>query len=193
MRIQGCFSKKGIYHGFDINDLELKIILQNSKHEAIDFAHMRIKSAEIIGEKFIWNLESVSINLKNHQINKFYSKSCRVSFCGKECGLLLEKYSHIFLAYRVRNHYIDVDKVLESSFLGGDAIFSGNSKFQAKIMKIDGNILTLDREVPSEKFDYLKLVVECDKSFESCCNIFDNAINFRGEPHIPEDDKFMVG
>jgi hypothetical protein len=30
------------------------------------------------------------------------------------------------------------------------------------------------------------LMSSCDKTFITCCNKFNNAVNFRGEPFIPE-------
>ncbi len=34
----------------------------------------------------------------------------------------------------------------------------------------------------------VKIISGCDKNFITCCNKFNNAINFRGEPLIPEKD-----
>ena len=31
----------------------------------------------------------------------------------------------------------------------------------------------------------------CDKNFETCINKFSNAVNFRGEPHVPGLDKML--
>ncbi|XVN43247.1 MAG: phage BR0599 family protein [Candidatus Rickettsia vulgarisii] len=33
-----------------------------------------------------------------------------------------------------------------------------------------------------------KITAGCDKKFITCCNKFNNAVNFRGEPLIPNDD-----
>jgi uncharacterized phage protein (TIGR02218 family) len=191
MHVSGIFSEKAIYVGFDIRHLEIKIFIVTKGHDE-QFADMRVKSSKIIGQGFIWVLESATLNLKNNLVNKFYSKSCRTSFCSKECSLLLEEYNHIFLAYRATNNYITLDKVIKPHFIGGDAIFYGISNFGAKILKVNEKIVTLDTPIPEIKFDSVKLMALCDKSFGSCCNIFNNAANFRGEPHIPENEKFMV-
>ncbi|AEV92286.1 MAG: phage BR0599 family protein [Rickettsia slovaca] len=34
----------------------------------------------------------------------------------------------------------------------------------------------------------VKITARCDKNFITCCNKFNNAINFRGEPLIPKTD-----
>jgi uncharacterized phage protein (TIGR02218 family) len=31
----------------------------------------------------------------------------------------------------------------------------------------------------------------CDKQFDTCISRFSNAINFRGEPHVPGTDKLL--
>jgi hypothetical protein len=33
--------------------------------------------------------------------------------------------------------------------------------------------------------DLLEIKLGCDKKFNTCCNIFHNQLNFRGEPHLP--------
>jgi uncharacterized phage protein (TIGR02218 family) len=37
--------------------------------------------------------------------------------------------------------------------------------------------------------DTVRLVAGCDKTTETCHAKFDNILNFRGEPHIPANDK----
>ena len=39
--------------------------------------------------------------------------------------------------------------------------------------------------------DTYTAVAGCDKLFDSCVNRFNNAVNFRGEPHVPGTDKLL--
>lgn len=40
--------------------------------------------------------------------------------------------------------------------------------------------------------DLCTLVVGCDRLYQTCKARFDNAVNFRGEPHLPGNDKILV-
>ena len=47
------------------------------------------------------------------------------------------------------------------------------------------------RDVPREPVETgcrVELREGCDKRFETCVARFDNAVNFRGEPHLPGND-----
>jgi len=39
--------------------------------------------------------------------------------------------------------------------------------------------------------DSFEIQAGCDKTFETCINRFNNAINFRGEPHMPGQDEIL--
>jgi uncharacterized phage protein (TIGR02218 family) len=39
--------------------------------------------------------------------------------------------------------------------------------------------------------DNYEAIAGCDKSFDSCKNKFHNALNFRGEPHVPGTNKIL--
>ena len=40
--------------------------------------------------------------------------------------------------------------------------------------------------------DTFNAVAGCDKTFETCVAKFNNAVNFRGEPHVPGMDKMLA-
>ena len=40
--------------------------------------------------------------------------------------------------------------------------------------------------------DKFKITAGCDKVFSTCCEKFNNAINFRGEPHLSGMDKILA-
>ena len=39
--------------------------------------------------------------------------------------------------------------------------------------------------------DSFTVIAGCDKRFDSCVGKFNNALNFRGEPHVPGTDKLL--
>ncbi|MDJ1305820.1 MAG: phage BR0599 family protein [Candidatus Midichloria sp.] len=38
-----------------------------------------------------------------------------------------------------------------------------------------------------EQGDNIEITVGCSKTFKVCSEIYQNAVNFRGEPHIPSN------
>jgi uncharacterized phage protein (TIGR02218 family) len=40
--------------------------------------------------------------------------------------------------------------------------------------------------------DTFNAVAGCDKTFNTCYSKFNNAVNFRGEPHVPGNDKMLA-
>ena len=191
MKISGNFVENGIDQDFDTSNVVVNILISNSD-QTDAFAYMTITESEIMGYKFHWSLEPISLKLKNSPANKFYSKNCRVSFCSAECGLLLDDYIQIFLAYQTRNNYITLEEVVPDHFINGFAILSGEKDFKAKILDIKDYSIILDKQIPHHQFTSLKLVASCDKSLVTCKKVFNNIINFRGEPHIPESDKLKI-
>jgi uncharacterized phage protein (TIGR02218 family) len=39
--------------------------------------------------------------------------------------------------------------------------------------------------------DHYSVTAGCDKQFDTCIGRFNNALNFRGEPHVPGTDKLF--
>ena len=68
----------------------------------------------------------------------------------------------------------------------------GEGQFDSKILQHSNDFIILDRLIPEtvKHIETVELVAGCDKKFITCCNKFNNAVNFRGEPLIP-DEKFI--
>ena len=56
-----------------------------------------------------------------------------------------------------------------------------------------GGVVSLSLSMPYDIVvgNQLEITAGCDKSFSTCQGKFNNAINFRGEPHVPGSDKAM--
>ncbi|MCC8418870.1 MAG: phage BR0599 family protein [Rickettsia endosymbiont of Glossina mortisans submortisans] len=66
----------------------------------------------------------------------------------------------------------------------------GENHFNSKVLSNFGDLIILEDIIPDAAKDTeeVKIIAGCDKNFISCCNKFNNAINFRGEPLIPKKD-----
>lgn len=74
-------------------------------------------------------------------------------------------------------------------------VLSGASKGQMAVIKndrLDGDARRVElwQALPGglAPGDLVRLEAGCDKRFETCRLKFDNAVNFRGFPHIPGED-----
>jgi len=72
----------------------------------------------------------------------------------------------------------------------------GNDKGQTvTVRRWDANTGTLSLFLPAqhavEVSDTFAIRPGCDKSFATSKAKFDNAINFRGFPHVPDDDQIL--
>ena len=57
-----------------------------------------------------------------------------------------------------------------------------------KIISHYNNQITLEKKISEDllKQEEVILLVACNKKFITCCNKFNNAVNFRGEPTIDQ-------
>ncbi|WP_239832711.1 phage BR0599 family protein [Rickettsia endosymbiont of Culicoides newsteadi] len=131
----------------------------------------------------------------NQSLLQSFSKKCRANFGDLKCKIDKTVYSQIYNIQEIFGRTIvisDIDK--ESGYFNyGDAILA-NGQFYSKIISHSGNVIILDQLIPdSMKCNKtVDLTIGCDKNFITCCNKFNNAVNFRGEPLIPDDNFIKV-
>ena len=59
---------------------------------------------------------------------------------------------------------------------------------EAHVLAVSGNRLLADRAIAAAPGTRVQARQGCDKRFATCVSRFDNAANFRGEPHVPGND-----
>lgn len=64
----------------------------------------------------------------------------------------------------------------------------GNAGLDARITAVDGDTLFLIEAFPAAVGAWVELREGCDKRLANCATRFANAVNFRGEPHVPGTD-----
>ena len=145
--------------------------------------------------KFFADVRSINYEL-NKQTRPVYSETCRAKFKSKQCGV--SGNNHIICVSIVgiqEKKKIVVDSVIKYPDLYNNAVIRfllpNNEKKENRIIGVSGNVIFLHDEVESSVNIGNKVLLfpECNKSFLVCCNIFDNALNFRGEPHVPGFDE----
>lgn len=122
------------------------------------------------------------------------SPECRASLGDKRCRVDMSGRARVTRIVAVEGE----DVVELASAAPGSAYAYGrlrwikgaNSGLESAIRASDGVRLSL-REAPPfapQVGDLIEIVEGCDKRLETCSGRFANAVNFRGEPHLPGID-----
>jgi uncharacterized phage protein (TIGR02218 family) len=126
-------------------------------------------------------------------VGEVYSKTCRAEFGDTRCKVNIEQYTFEAQIEKVKSSSSFYCQLLErhgNSFAYGVGEFiTGENrglKFQVK-ESYHGNIkLIFPLPNTIKEGDKFTIIYGCDKRFETCSKKYNNFLNFRGEPHIPE-------
>lgn len=126
---------------------------------------------------------------------KLYSRLCRVDLGSSECGVVLGPRTDTYAVTQVMA--ADTVRIVTARATGfftfGKATFTTGANAGAvnEVLLHDGQTIRLFVPMPRPIVvgDQIVLVAGCDKTPETCNAKFANILNFRGEPHIPGNDK----
>jgi len=189
--LHGVFEDKGIANNCDIGGSIIRIINYNQKQSEEMLRYICTKQ---ISEEFEFTLLCEPESIKyNQSLLPIFSKTCRANFCDKNCKLKIDDLKVVIEITNQTGSSLVCDGIAEYSngyFSNGKIFIEYNDgekeefllkgHFANKIELISKAIFNLDdiREV--------KLAPSCDKKIRTCCYSFNNTVNFRGEPDVPE-------
>ncbi|MCB1501356.1 MAG: DUF2163 domain-containing protein [Bauldia sp.] len=134
-------------------------------------------------------------NLLQQTHGKLYSRLCRVDLGSSECTVNLAPLSDDATVDEV----VAADQIIITTarpsgfFTFGKATFLTGANAGASNEVLLHDQQTIRFFVPMTRpiavGDTVRLVTGCDKTPETCHAKFGNILNFRGEPHIPGNDK----
>jgi len=182
---------------YDNNAIEILDIIKDAKVK-IKLIFIEQKLIEDIATLFCFNVHKENIHFILHlksqihnlekNVTKFYSKICRANLGDKECGVDLNSISQTVRISSISGTmiFLDIDKQL-GYYDYGKVHFSDTSK-PILIIRQTTNSLILAEAVPAEFCSATEVRISpgCDKKIKTCCNKFNNVLNFRGEPFLPE-------
>lgn len=120
------------------------------------------------------------------------SSECRAELGDKQCRVDLAGRVRRCVVVAVESSELVLDQAVGDDFLWGRARFlSGeNAGLASVIVAAVGSRISLRDTMRGVVAvgDRIELRHGCDKRFATCCDRFDNAANFRGEPHLPGND-----
>jgi uncharacterized phage protein (TIGR02218 family) len=120
------------------------------------------------------------------------SPECRAHFGDKACRIDLAGRTLSANIVGINGAELTFDQLLDDRFVFGRLRYmSGrNCGITSVILAVNGAVVQV-RDLPRAPVDAgcrVELREGCDKRFATCVSRFDNAVNFRGEPHLPGND-----
>lgn len=185
----------------DFNGAAVEIFMLDPQH--MDYGKLTllggfIDSFDRVDECIFFNIKGI-LSVLEKTMGETYSPLCRANFCDKKCGL--DRTNYTFRGF--------IDMVTsESTFHSSDEVIRNKTKDYFKYGYLtftdgenagksvevkqsdEGNItLNFPPENKLKVGDGFNIICGCDKKFDSCCDKFNNALNFRGEPNLPRTAK----
>lgn len=134
----------------------------------------------------------------SQNVGELYSPTCRATLGDSKCGINLTGYTVTSTVSAVdgRSRFIDTARTQDSGyFANGTVQFTSgaNQGLKMEVKQFAGGVFTLSLPMPYAIVagDHYTAVAGCDKRFNSCIARFNNAVNFRGEPHVPGLDAIL--
>lgn len=120
------------------------------------------------------------------------SAECRAAFGSPECGVDLAGRRRRAVVSGLIGQRLGLDAPVGSEFEGGRlVVVSGRcSGWTSPVGAVEDGDVWLRDAPPSMLGAGCRVWLDegCDKRFETCRTRFANAVNFRGEPHLPGND-----
>jgi len=180
---------------YDNATIEIFLIdINNKDNGEIILLNGTISDIECKDNTFIAKVKGLKDKI-NKTIGEVYSPLCRCSFCDEKCGLDKSNFTFLGTITNVTDAvtFITTDETIlnqsDGYFDNGIIEFtSGNNNGQKMEIKQYANgtfLLALNLPQELSVGDTFNVIAGCDKQFSTCCDTFSNAVNFRGEPHLP--------
>lgn len=147
--------------------------------------------------QFVAELRGLTQKL-SQQLGNLYSPACRAQLGDAQCKVAMGGYTHSGTIGSVTSNAVFRDPARGEEngyFANGKITFTGgaNAGLAMEVKEfIDGQfVLALPMPYAVEPGDAYSVEAGCDKNFSTCAARFGNAVNFRGEPHVPGIDRML--
>jgi uncharacterized phage protein (TIGR02218 family) len=164
---------------------------QDTSAEGIDLLGGELGNVSINGESFSAELRGAASKLEA-PVCPATSPECRAHFGDKQCRVDLAGRTIAARVVGSRDGELTLDVAVDGKYLLGRLRYlsGANCGLATVIVHVDGTLVRV-RDLPRAPVEAgcrIELREGCDKRFETCVERFANAVNFRGEPHLPGND-----
>ena len=156
--------------------------------------HGRLGNVSQEDGKFEAELRSAKSDLEVDFVPRT-SPTCRAGFCDAACGLSPARFTHLGTVSAI---VMVANTVTFAAAIPAQWLLRGQLKWldgplagvTMRVIDIDGTALVLDRLLlDGVSVGHRAMLREgCDHTLATCSSRFGNAVNFRGEPHLPGND-----
>lgn len=164
--------------------------------DAPDAAPIRLIGGElggvaIDGDRFSADLRGAAAKLEE-PVCPATSSECRARLGDKQCRVDLAGRTLTAFVVSSSEGALTVDRPIDEKYLLGRLRYLGgaNCGLSSIVIAIDDETVVV-RDLPRTAVEAgcrVELREGCDKRLQTCVERFANAINFRGEPHLPGND-----
>ena len=194
INLTGIFEINGITRKMNLVGCKIKI---SYYYDKVLFPLVTYFIREFVKNDLDFTLKCEPETVKyNQSLLLLYSKTCRANFGDSKCGIDISRYRKSYGIQSIKSRIISVSGMeLNNGYYNlGSALFitKTGENINFRIIAHYNNQITLEEEVYEDllKHKEVSLGPSCDKNFRTCCNKFNNAVNFRGEPTITEHSFF---
>lgn len=164
---------------------------KNSNAAPVQLLAGEIGSVSINDDSFSADLHGAAVKLQE-PVCPATSAECRAQFGDKQCRVDLAGRTTAAIVVSSTDGELTLDRTFNERFvLGRLRYMSGiNCGISTIVLAADGAVVTV-RDLPRAPVEAgcrVELREGCDRRFQTCGERFANAINFRGEPHLPGND-----
>ncbi len=204
LELEGMLSEAGIAEADVLSGLfdhaSVRIFMVD--YTAPDAGELPLKTGwlgevRIKGGSFVAEIRGIS-SLLQQSIGQVYTSQCRAKLGDARCGVELSAVTVNGTVTEVEAAHAFRDAARGESknyFAYGLVRFTSgaNAGLSMEVRAFSGGLFGLFLPMPHAmaEGDAYEAVAGCDKAFETCAGRFGNAVNFRGEPHVPGTDKML--
>jgi len=189
IKLKGIFEKDGIEKNLYLDSMNVKIFFHfPQKALFLEWLELYYSEIQYDGMSFVLTLKSEIFKLHKSVLHNF-STNCRANFGDSKCKVQSIAYSAIYDVVSIIKDTIKIAGCTrpDGFFTGGSISFHDGSSYEIK-SHIQHNLVVTrhcTQHWAPEAYVRVTLTPSCDKKFITCCNKYNNAVNFRGEPNIP--------
>jgi len=170
---------------FDYAKIEVIVVnYQSPDQESKIITSGYFGKIKIKDEQFFAEITGL-VDFLDKSINLIYSPTCRAQFGDEKCKVINRLKMSGTITEIVNDYEIVIDTVINNNLYGCGKLIVDNHHVSIKECYVSRVILGEKIPVIVKKGDACQLTAGCDKKFSTCCEQYNNALNFRGEPHIP--------
>lgn len=147
--------------------------------------------------QFVAELRGLTSRLQQ-VIGEVYTRTCRANLGDARCGVVLTSYSFSGSVTASEGAYAftDTSKTQTAGYFAGGLVSftsGANAGQRMEVRDFSAGRFGLFLPLPTAITvgDAYTVIAGCDKQLDTCVSRFNNAINFRGEPHVPGTDKIL--